>query len=482
MARMAPDPTDLKSSERRALTALAKADKPLSKGQLAREVFGDVTGSTQAMVTRVTQSLATLGLIEERQDGRFRHVAITDVGKRALPKLSDRTLRGGWESVLRLEIEDPGGGLRPVRYYPPEARNINHLHGAAVLAINYLAPRSTSQAADERFAQAMLVLIDEKQNAHEEATHDLLTIRSLAASWPQRDLGRARLVELLALIEDPIERSRNAPELARDLLQLAGESLSSPPTALLWSAGAGSILGPLRTATEKITELRPKLVEALRESLRAAQPVSPGMAKYWRARSLVGLGALTVASFDWPHFGNRLDTTGNDELARKAHKVTEDVLASGEVNIPLLKLERLEDEGLLPRVEQRHGPKLPASPLECIEAIFEDRDGWCDIWRTERTRLLAESSAFRSATDELFALPKRLEEGASTEVSAFPVAEEHIFRCGGLISKEPAPIADGDLKQKLQTQVQDNLWSKSMVLGYVSALHHRDLIYPNPLS
>lgn len=464
----------LKSNENRVLDALANAATPLSKGELARQVFGETTGSTQAMISRVTRDLHLRGLIEETQQGRFREVVITEHGRRAaLPPLA----RGPFtrQQFLNLRIAAGGNATRNVESHPLRARNIKHLHSAAAISAHHLAKRSTWTESDELFAQCLLTLMDEQPDGID-AKRDLGEIRPLVARWPKVDIWKAALVEVLALIQDDEERTNNASKLAAELLRLAGDCLTTPETSLLWAAGTGSLLGPLRSSYQSGGGLRSSLVESLRDTLLRGEGVNERMSHYWRARCLIAFGSFRAARHDWPRRPfDMIHNPGDDELSRTADRVGLDVAASGEVNVAIFDHDHFANATILPRVVSRMSA-LPEG-RECVDAIFEDRDGWSAAWNEAHRTLLEDSPAYRTSVAAVQTLPERI----PADVSTFEIAQLHAFRCGATGIAIPA-VPDGTLKRILRKHVVDNLWSVPMVLSYVAALHTHDLIIPNELS
>ncbi|UJR83389.1 hypothetical protein [Sandaracinus amylolyticus] len=474
--------SELKSNERRALTALVAADAPLSKGDLAKAVFGEVTGSTQSMISRITATLLEHGLIRETQLGRVRVVAPTAAGRAEIQVTPrpDGTL-------LRARLRDLAG----TNEHPPRARNIKHLHGAAAIVASELSRRAEWRDEDERFAQAMLALIDEGPDERRDAREDRAAIGQLLWGWPTRDAARGALVDALARLEDPLEREDRARELGSELVRLAGSVAAHPDLALLWSAAAGAILGALRTRTDATdARVRAALANGLRSSLRVAEHTSEEMSRYWRARSLTALGADDAAGADWDALARIVvpprdaDRSGVEERARRVVLAVRD---SAVVNAPLTELDALERRLLATRLAAKMKWPDTSPSSHVIEEIVDRRDRTVSaLADVERKLGDGERAELDRARDQVRAVPAKLEsDPAAREIASLHARRASITAAGSAAiaaAKQVAPVADGDLKRFLADQVRDNLWSLPMVVGHVAWLARFDKIVRNELS
>lgn len=234
----------MSTRQEQALHLLHQHQDGLSKSQLAFEIYGEITGSTQALVSRLTKQLMSDGYVQESKVGRSVIVQLSADGVRYLKRQRQEGL--SWASImlsLRKMNRTASGSEEDVEEdveEHPWDRPLVYLRIAARLSANRLAEQPEERKGDCEFGRALLAIIDSRgdgdHTAPDWATNskrDKELFSNLVSTWPSSDSDRLGIIEATIRFQDPDETREG---LAADLLRLGSRLAPGHADSLLWLA------------------------------------------------------------------------------------------------------------------------------------------------------------------------------------------------------------------------------------------------------
>jgi len=437
---------------RRALAILNQdGGQEYTKSTLANQVFGRDDNSTRAMTTRMTASLADVGLVGERREGTNRVVFLTDRGRHIARQLSAAVR----ERTDDLEL------AKVVREAPkehPDDRPRFHLRHAALLALSNLAKHSLSPS-DEHYQQLLLALACEGEQS--DVANDKSRYYQLARSWPDRD-NRKFLSECIIRFQDPAERGRLADEFT-----LVGTWLDPGPEAVLWASGAidtaNHLLLEAATPADSI-KARGLLHDAVEKMKKLQKSPSPSLriaALYRIAKAAKILGATDVARTAWSSI-DTLElpaTTEPDALQAAVSRSDKLVKKSAKLN---LFLEPVDTE-MSRTIGIRITHALPAA-----ENLFRRQAGpgfarELKEWTMSNRIVLADLVRGRADATLRPILEKFKVNAASLAASLPKVVGPHMNQCNALLNPAKNLPEKRDKDPCYESQLLNNCWTPEMI-------------------
>jgi hypothetical protein len=446
-------------ARRQALAMLSNA-RELSKGDLAKRIYGRDDNSARAMTTRVTGALMLAGLLEERPEGQKRFARLTPRGREVAAEYGSTQRSVSKQKPLEIvSLTDPGPGEEHA-----DDRPRFHLRHAALIALANLRPRDN---ADEHYHELLKALIDESSDPGQ----DLDAYYRLALSWPIGD-PRRLLGECLARFQDPAQRGLIAEEVMQ-----AAQQLQPGPDALLWASSAIEVARHLllegRSVSDGITA-RGILQQASR--LMTATAVHPALAiaaEYRLAKADKVLGATRRAATVWAKVRDMpvKKAGADDPIGRAISAADMLVQRSAAFNASLEPFEEVLVKEIGPRVTR----VLPSA-----EAIFRRRAGAgysreVDEWVRFNVSPLGDVLRGCATEDGFRKTLATFQEGAKALRSTLAgVVAPHLRQVATLLAvgadsgAESSPSAVTE--QRYDSLLLNNLWSPEMVaLDAISA-------------